>query len=67
MIRLILFAALIGILAFMLLAVIAAVRGMAPASPAKDILMPPSRLSRITYALLVVLLLGLSTGLLGGV
>ena len=66
MFRLILIAAFICVMAVTVTAVLNAYRAFETLPTGKDDTMPPTRLSRITYALLLVLLFGLTTGLLGG-
>jgi len=65
MIRLVLIAAFIAILAIVLNAMIGSMRVFANAPDAKDEGMFPGKISRVTYVLLVLLLFGVASGILG--
>jgi len=65
MMRLVLFAAFIAILALAIVVLLGTMRDVAPSQGRKDTAMIPARMRRITYVLLVLLLFGVTTGLLG--
>lgn len=66
MIRLILIAAFIAVAAIAITAIIGTMRTIATEPLGKDEGMLPAKLSRITYLLLLILLFGVASGLLGG-
>ena len=65
MMRLILFAAFISIVAFAIVVLLGTMRDIAPTVAEKDNAMIPAKMRRITYVLLVVLLFGVTSGWLG--
>lgn len=65
MIRLILIAAFIAVLAIAVTAALGTVRVLADVDHERDDGMLPGRLNRITYVLLLILLFGVASGLLG--
>ncbi|MGJ8621593.1 MAG: hypothetical protein ACSHW1_02380 [Yoonia sp.] len=67
MVRLILLAAFIGVIAFAILAAVGTIVAVTRSTTGGDDQMMPAKFQRITYALLVVLMLGVTTGWLGGV
>ena len=65
MVRLILFAAFIAIVAIAFSAMLGTMRALSGTPDGKDNGMLPGKLSRITYILLLILLFGVASGLLG--
>lgn len=66
MIRLILIAAFIAVLAIAITAMIRTMRVLADAPQGKDDDPMPANLQRVTYVLLIILMFGVATGWLGG-
>lgn len=71
MVRFILLAAFIGVIAFAIVALLGTIRAVirteATTGLQKDNNMMPARFQRITYVLLILLMFGVTTGWLGGV
>jgi len=67
MVRLILVLAFVAVLAIAIAAVLGTMVAVAQTSAGKDTRTMPAKFRRITYVLLVVLLFGVTSGLLGGV
>ena len=65
MLRLILIAAFIAVVAIVITAILGTMRTLAETPAGKDEGMLPGKLSRITYILLLILLFGVASGLLG--
>ena len=65
MIRLILFAALVAIIAFAIRVLAQLIRAVTLEGEEKDQEMIPAKLQRVTYLLLILLMLGVTTGWLG--
>lgn len=66
MMRLILFAAFIAVIALAISVALGTMRHVAPEVAGKDNGMIPAKMRRVTYVLLVVLLFGVTSGWLGG-
>lgn len=66
MVRLILFIAFIGVVAFAITAAMGTIQALARADTGKDDEIMPAKFQRITYVLLVLLMFGVTTGWLGG-
>ncbi len=67
MVRLILLAAFVGVVAFAITMLLATFRVIAHTEDGKDDSFMPAKFQRITYVLLVVLLFGVTSGWLGGI
>jgi len=67
MVRLILVLAFVTVVAVAIIALLGTLMSVAPTNAGKDTEDMPAKFRRITYILLVVLLFGVTTGLLGGV
>lgn len=67
MVRLILILAFVAVVAIALVALLGTLMAVAQTSAGKDTDTMPAKFRRITYVLLVVLLFGVTSGLLGGV
>jgi len=67
MVRLILVLAFVTVVAVAIIALLGTLMSVAPTNAEKDTEDMPAKFRRITYILLVVLLFGVTTGLLGGV
>jgi len=67
MVRFILVLAFVAVLAIAIAAVLGTMVAVAQTSAGKDTRTMPAEFRRITYVLLVVLLFGVTSGLLGGV
>lgn len=67
MVRLILILAFVAVVAIALVAVLGTILAVAPTYGGKDTDTMPAKFQKITYVLLLVLLVGVTSGLLGGV
>lgn len=66
MVRLILLAAFVGVIALAVIWMLGTLRTLAPQLGGKENAMLPAKFQRVTYVLLVVLMFGVASGWLGG-